>query len=276
MSQPNYCQSGTTLRVVTQNQTELHDSESRATLNHDSESRATVEELTSRPSGRTKHRDWTIVVAASLNGVIGRGDTLPWHLRSDLQRFKRLTMGQTLLMGRKTYQSIGRPLPGRQTIVLSRKGAGLFAAHRRSTLRVEFHASPEIRPATELETELEPSRENSSEHHDSESRATLPTLPTETRPVHVSVAADLEEVAGLIEAGRRLMVVGGAEVYRSALDYCSTICLTRVLADIEGDTFFPEVDWSQWRLESVESVDSGTRDDWPTEFQIWTRVEPRP
>ena len=72
------------------------------------------------------------------------------------------------------------------------------------------------------------------------------------------------------------MVVGGAQVYRPTLDHCSTIWLTRVLADIEGDTFFPEIDWSQWRLERVEAVDSGPQDDWPTEFQIWTRVKPRP
>ncbi len=61
------------------------------------------------------------VVAVARNGVIGRANTLPWKLRSDLQRFKQLTMGHTLVMGRKTYESIGRPLPGRQTIVLSRK-----------------------------------------------------------------------------------------------------------------------------------------------------------
>lgn len=222
-------------------------------------------EMTTRPSGLTMHRDWTIVVAASRNGVIGRGDALPWHLRSDLQRFKRLTMGQTLLMGRKTYESIGRPLPGRQTIVLSKNGAGLFAAgNRRSTLRVESEISRETAP--------ESSPESASEHHNSESRA---TLPTEKRPDSFSVAADLEEVAGLIEPGRRLMVVGGAEVYRSTLNYCSTIWLTRVLSDIEGDTFFPEIDWNQWRLESVEAVDAGLYDDWPTEFQIWSRVEPR-
>jgi len=60
------------------------------------------------------------VVAVAQNGVIGRGNALPWKLRSDLQRFKRITMGHALIMGRKTYESIGRPLPGRQTIVLSR------------------------------------------------------------------------------------------------------------------------------------------------------------
>lgn len=62
----------------------------------------------------------SIVVAASDNGVIGRDGELPWHMPADLGRFKRLTMGHCLVMGRKTYESIGRPLPGRVSIVLSR------------------------------------------------------------------------------------------------------------------------------------------------------------
>ena len=61
-----------------------------------------------------------MIAAMAQNRVIGAGGEMPWHLPADLQRFKRLTMGQTLLMGRETYQSIGRPLPGRQTIILSR------------------------------------------------------------------------------------------------------------------------------------------------------------
>jgi dihydrofolate reductase len=60
------------------------------------------------------------VVAASENDVIGRGNALPWHLPADLAHFKRLTMGKPILMGRRTYESIGRPLPNRRNIVLTR------------------------------------------------------------------------------------------------------------------------------------------------------------
>lgn len=63
----------------------------------------------------------SLIVAISRNGVIGRDGDLPWRLPADLARFKRLTMGHPVLMGRKTYESIGRPLPGRTNIVLSRK-----------------------------------------------------------------------------------------------------------------------------------------------------------
>jgi dihydrofolate reductase len=62
----------------------------------------------------------SIFVALSENGVIGREGELPWRLPDEQQYLKRITMGHTLLMGRKTYQSIGKPLPGRTTIVVSR------------------------------------------------------------------------------------------------------------------------------------------------------------
>ncbi len=61
----------------------------------------------------------SLIVAMSENGVIGRNGELPWHLSADLRRFKRLTMGHAILMGRKTWESIGRPLPGRTSIVIS-------------------------------------------------------------------------------------------------------------------------------------------------------------
>jgi len=63
------------------------------------------------------------IVAMAGNGVIGRGNGLPWHLPDDLRRFKALTMGHALLMGRKTHDSIGRALPGRRNLVLTRNTA---------------------------------------------------------------------------------------------------------------------------------------------------------
>lgn len=62
----------------------------------------------------------TLIVARARNGVIGRDNTLPWRLPEDLAHFKRTTMGAPIIMGRKTWESIGRPLPGRRNIVVSR------------------------------------------------------------------------------------------------------------------------------------------------------------
>ena len=68
----------------------------------------------------------TLVVAVSENGVIGRGNALPWRLKSDMQHFRTITMGKPVIMGRKTFLSIGKPLAGRTNIVVSRDPA--FAA----------------------------------------------------------------------------------------------------------------------------------------------------
>lgn len=73
----------------------------------------------------------SLVVAADMQGGIGKDNLLPWHFPEDLKRFKELTMGHTIIVGRKTHESIGRPLPGRTTIVLSRnpvKAEGVFSA----------------------------------------------------------------------------------------------------------------------------------------------------
>ncbi|HAC89748.1 MAG TPA: diacylglycerol kinase [Planctomycetaceae bacterium] len=160
--------------------------------------------------------DWTSIVAMDRCGVIGRDGDLPWRLSSDLKRFKDLTMGHCLLMGRKTYQSIGRPLPGRQTIVLSRQG--LTRQH------------PEV-----------------------------------------IVVDRLDQVASHVQPDRLVMVVGGAQIYRDALSRCGQLWITRVQADVGGDTYFPDVDWHNWRLMSRESISAGPKDQWPTEFEKWSR-----
>ncbi len=65
----------------------------------------------------------TAIAAVARNGVIGAGNDIPWRLPHDLARFKRLTTGSVVVMGRRTYDSIGRPLPGRTTIVITRDPA---------------------------------------------------------------------------------------------------------------------------------------------------------
>ncbi len=75
----------------------------------------------------------TLVAAVARNGTIGAAGGLPWHLPADLRRFKALTMGHTMIMGRRTFESIGRVLPGRRTIVITRDPSwqlpGVLVAH---------------------------------------------------------------------------------------------------------------------------------------------------
>jgi dihydrofolate reductase len=88
--------------------------------------------------------DIELVVAVSENDVIGRGNRLPWHLPADLRHFKALTMGCTVLMGRKTHESIGRPLPGRRNVILTRSPGYVAAGCELATSLTEArraHAS---------------------------------------------------------------------------------------------------------------------------------------
>ena len=132
-----------------------------------------------------------IVAAVGRNGVIGVEGGLPWKLPQDLARFKEMTMGHALVMGRATFESIGRPLPGRSNIVLTR--------------------SP-------------------SWTHDG-----------------VDAAGSFEEALGIAaNRGQDVFVAGGADVYRQALEFAHSMELTEVDASPDGDTWFPEVDWSSW------------------------------
>lgn len=77
-------------------------------------------DVTSTADGATPQTRVYLVAAVASNGVIGAGNRMPWHLPGDLRHLKALTLGHPVIMGRKTYESIGKPLPGRENIVVSR------------------------------------------------------------------------------------------------------------------------------------------------------------
>lgn len=159
----------------------------------------------------------SMIVAVSRNGVIGRDGDLPWRLSSDLRRFKRLTMGSCLVMGRRTYESIGRVLPGRTSIVLTRG---------------------ELPPAEGL-----------------------------------IVVHSLDEALACC-TGEEAFVIGGGGIYRQALPRVDRLYLTTVHADIEGDTRFPPLDESQWRVVESEFCPAGERDQYDTTFRVLDRIAP--
>ena len=136
----------------------------------------------------------TLVAAVARNGVIGADGGIPWHLPGEQRLFKELTLGHVLVMGRRTYESIGRPLPERTTIVVTRQ----------------------------------------------------PDWQAEDPGVLVasSVPEALERASSIDDD---VFVVGGTQVYADALPFADRLAMTFVDAEPEGDTFFPDVDWSQWR-----------------------------
>lgn len=137
-----------------------------------------------------------LIVAAASNRAIGKNNALPWYLPNDLKYFKATTMGKPLIMGRKTYESIGKPLPGRTNIVLTTD---------------QQYASEGVKVVHAVDEALSVAR----------------------------------SVAFLDEA-QEVIVIGGAEIYALLLPEAQRLYMTEVKAEIEGDAFFPEVDWSQW------------------------------
>jgi len=160
-----------------------------------------------------------IVAALAQNDVIGKDGGLPWHLAADLRRFKALTMGHHLLVGRRTWESIGRPLPGRTIVVLTRSR--------------DF-----------------------------------------TPPPGVLVAHDLDRALALAAGDPEPFVAGGAEIYRAALPRAERLYLTRVEAEVEGDTRFPTWNQDEWVVTARESHPADDRNDHPTTFLTYARRQP--
>lgn len=136
-----------------------------------------------------------LVAAVARNGVIGRGGQLPWHLPDDLKHFKAMTLGHPIIMGRRTLESIGRPLPGRRSIVVS----------------------------------------------ESLARA----------PEGIELVRSLDAAVELADASEGpAFVIGGGILYAAAIPRATTLHLTEIDIDVDGDAFFPPYDKSQWRLTS--------------------------
>lgn len=162
----------------------------------------------------------SIIVAMSKNRVIGLHGDLPWRLSADLRRFKQLTMGHPIIMGRKTYDSIGRALPGRTSIVITRQTG--------------FHP-PDVIAVPGWDEALQ-------------------------------AAGDVEEA----------FVIGGGEVYSQALPLANRIYLTAVETELEGDTFFPKWDDSQWQLVQEMHHPADAKNAFSMRFLVLDRVRDFP
>ncbi len=160
----------------------------------------------------------SIIVAMSRNRAIGRAGGLPWRLPADLRRFRRLTMGHHLLIGRRTWESIGRPLAGRTMVVITRQK--------------QFDVPDGVRVV---------------------------------RCVKDAVA--LARDAGEDEA----FVGGGALIYREMLASADRLYLTRIEADVEGDTFFPDLDLSAWTEVAREDREPDERNPYAHSFLVYDR-----
>jgi dihydrofolate reductase len=162
----------------------------------------------------------SIIAALAANNTIGRDNGLPWHQSADLKHFKALTMGHHLIMGRRTYDSVGAPLPGRTTIVVT---------------------------------------------HDDDFRVP-----------GVLVAHSVDEALALVPPEEdEVFICGGAVIFEQFLHRADRMYLTRLHADVAGDTFFPEFDdVSEWRLADSEHCEADEKNDYPYTFLTYDRAAP--
>jgi dihydrofolate reductase len=142
-----------------------------------------------------------LVFAMSDARVIGKGDGLPWNIPEDLRHFKNVTLDHAIIMGRTTYDTVGKPLPKRRNIVVSRD----------ASLR---------REGAECVTTLD--------------AALVLAYTTDEEP----------------------RVIGGAQIYALALPIATKMIITFVHRDVDGDTVFPPIPWSEWREVSRRRAES--------------------
>ncbi len=158
----------------------------------------------------------SLVVAMALNRVIGRDNALPWRLPADLAYFKRVTLGHPVVMGRRTYEAIGKALPGRLNIVVTRQ-------------------------------------------RDYAARGCV-------------VVTSLEAAWKAAGTADEVYVIGGTSLFQETLPVADAIHLTEVLAEVEGDTYFPSFDRAQWSETEVLRQPADGRHAYP--FRI-VRLERR-
>ena len=160
----------------------------------------------------------SLVVAASENNTIGKNNQLLWHLPRDMKFFKNTTWAMPVVMGRKTFESMGgKALAGRKNIVITRQ------------------------PGWKAEG--------------------------------VSVVNSVDAAAALAKESdfKEIFVIGGGEIYMIAFDKAQKIYMTRVHADLDGDTFFPVIEKKDWKLISATDNPADEKHAYAYTFELWER-----
>ena len=158
----------------------------------------------------------SIIVAIARNWAIGKDNHLLWHISDDLKRFKRITEGHPVVMGKKTYESLPfRPLKNRTNIVIT-------------------------------------------------------DSPDEKFEGCITVNS-IEEALGYCSEQEECFIIGGGSVYRQFLPYANKLYLTLVHQDFDADTFFPEIDLSQWKLKEREDHGPTEENDFSYSYLVYEK-----
>ena len=160
----------------------------------------------------------SLVVAASTNNAIGKDNQLLWNLPNDMKYFKNVTWGMPVIMGRKTFDSLGKALTGRKNIVITRQ---------------QGWKADNVIVVKSLDD-----------------------------AIFVAKETDANEI----------MVIGGGEIFKIAFEKAKRIYITRVKAELEGDTYFPAIDPKIWHLISQKDHEADEKHAYAYSFQVWERM----
>jgi len=160
----------------------------------------------------------SLVVAAAENNAIGKNNQLLWHLPNDLKFFKNTTWAGVVIMGRKTFESVNKPLPGRLNIVVTANADWQYDT---------------VRTAASLPSAIDLAR---SEHF------------------------------------KEIFIIGGGEIYKQAMPLADVIYMTRVHANPDADTFFPEIKASEWKLIRKDDVSKDEKHAYDYSFEKWDKI----
>lgn len=155
----------------------------------------------------------SIIAAVAKNNIIGGDNKLLWHIPEDLKHFKDITSNHTIIMGRKTFQSLPNVLPKRHHIVLTKDKNYII---------------------------------------DSDS---------------VTIVHNLKEIVDKYKTSKEeVFVIGGGEIYSAFLPYCKNLYLTKINKNFEGDTFFPKIEPSQWKVTYSSELNKTLKDNLEFKF----------
>lgn len=156
----------------------------------------------------------SMIWAMGKNNALGCRNRMPWHLPADFAYFKKITLGKPVIMGRKTYESIGKPLPGRENIIITR--------------------DEDFKP---------------------EGCITVNSI----------------DGAKAYAAEGEVFIVGGAEIYKAFLPLAHKLYITEIDHAFEADTYFPEIDYSQWKLVSSQPGPRDEKNPYAYKFLVYER-----
>lgn len=159
----------------------------------------------------------TIIAAVAANNALGKNNQLIWHIPADLKRFKKVTSNHHVIMGRKTYESLGKPLPNRTNIIITRNK--------------EYTVEGCV------------------------------------------IVNSLQEAIEVAKEDSNPFILGGAQIYKQALDFADKLDLTLVHHNFEADAFFPEIDLKIWKEISREDFKANEKNSYNYSFVTFIKKQ---